>query len=201
MTKTDSKEHILRTTFYLLLTKGYDGVSISDIQRETGLSRGLLYHYYGSKEELFRVAGERFLVDLFLIDSTVTERYDLAEMIPYVVRRYREIYANWVDYPDSSKITMANYDFLIYQMIARETRVADRYAAMRGRELAIWTEVAERALQRGEIRSVLTAGQVARHFVTLLDGIWLQAVEEGDSARHIRQTSKVLSDYYELLKV
>ena len=199
--KTDNREHILRKTFYLMLKKGYDGVSITDIQRETGLSRGYLYHYYGSKEELFRVAGERFLVDLFVVDPSTLGQAGLPEMIRHVVRHYREVYERWSDYPDADKITMADYDFLVYQMIAREERIAAQYAQIRRKELAAWTEVAQRSLKRGEIRSTLSAGQVARHCITLLDGIWLQAVEERNAARHIRQTRRILTEYYELLKV
>lgn len=184
-----------------MLIKGYDGVSISDIQQETGLSRGLLYHHYGSKEELFRVAGERFLIDLFAVDLTNQRKLGFVEMIQYVVKHYWTIYESWSGYPNADKITMANYDFLVYQMLAKEKRIATKYAEMRSKELAVWTDVAEGALQRGEIRPILSAVQVAFHCITLLDGIWLQAVEDRNATKHIRQITRVLLDYYELLKM
>lgn len=201
MAKNDNKEHILRKTFYLMLLKGYDGVSISDIQQETGLSRGLLYHHFGSKEELFRVAGERFLVDLFAVDFTNQQELGFVEMIEHVVKHYWTIYESWKGYPGANKITMANYDFLVYQMLAKEKSIAAKYAKMRSWELAVWKDVAERALQRGEIRPILSSSQVAFHCITLLDGIWLQALEDRNAAKHIRQITKTLLGYYQLLKL
>jgi AcrR family transcriptional regulator len=37
----------------LFLTKGYESVSIRDLEQESGLSRGAIYYYVGSKEEVY----------------------------------------------------------------------------------------------------------------------------------------------------
>lgn len=199
MAKTDSKALILQKTFYLLLAKGYDGVSITDIQRETGMSRGLLYHYYGSKEDLFREAAETFLRDLFLTDPARTKEYGLLEMITYIVRRYKALYKNWNQYPAEANISIAKYDFLIYQLIEKEKRIAGIYAGMRTQEKVAWKQAADRSLACGEIQPLLPADRIADHFITLLDGVWLKAVEEGDAGKHIAHAKQVLTDYYELL--
>src|ERR1700754_4247805 len=34
--------------------RSYDTVSMSDIAKEAGISKGLLYHYFSSKQEMFR---------------------------------------------------------------------------------------------------------------------------------------------------
>lgn len=202
MTKTESKERILQTTFYLLLAKGYNGVSISDIQHATGMSRGLLYHYYGSKEELFRVAGETFLKDLLLFDPTATAKFGFWEMINHIVMRYKELYKKWNSDPDSgsANITMANYDYLVYQMIEKEPRIAAVYREMRRKESEAWTQAATSSLEKGEIRTTLNASQIARHMTALLDGIWMQVAESGDADQHVRETKQILTDYYELVR-
>ena len=48
----DTREKILEKTFMLLIRKGYDSVSVSDIQKELGMSRGLLYCYFKNKSDL-----------------------------------------------------------------------------------------------------------------------------------------------------
>jgi TetR/AcrR family transcriptional regulator len=48
-----SRKLILETALRHFAAKGYDGARIDDIVAETKLSKNLLYHYYGSKEELF----------------------------------------------------------------------------------------------------------------------------------------------------
>lgn len=48
-----SRRLILETALRHFATKGYDGARVDDIVAETHLSKNMLYHYYGSKEELF----------------------------------------------------------------------------------------------------------------------------------------------------
>lgn len=201
MAKQDSRDQILRKTFYLLLIKGYDGVSISDIQSETGMSRGLLYHYFGGKEELFRTAAEIYMAKLFLTDPTRGERLGMRGMIEDEVRRFSELYRSWDDFPGGGKITIANYDFLIYRMIEREPSIANIYTEMRVREIESWTTTTMRAQQSGEIQTRLSAQKIARHVIALLDGLWLQAAEQNDPQLHLRCTREVLTDYYDLIKV
>lgn len=51
MNKT--KNFILEKSFGLFLQKGYNGVSIRDIQNNTNLSKGAIYHHFKGKEEIF----------------------------------------------------------------------------------------------------------------------------------------------------
>lgn len=49
----NSKEQILSALFLLFLKKGYETVSILDIEEACGISRGVIYHYFKSKESIF----------------------------------------------------------------------------------------------------------------------------------------------------
>ena len=55
----NTRDKILKTTFLLLLEKGYDRVLVSDIQATLGISRGLMYRYFKSKSELFFEAARK----------------------------------------------------------------------------------------------------------------------------------------------
>ncbi|MCW5730331.1 MAG: TetR family transcriptional regulator [Alphaproteobacteria bacterium] len=48
-----SRQLILNTALRHFASRGYDGARVDDIVAETHLSKNMLYHYYGSKEELF----------------------------------------------------------------------------------------------------------------------------------------------------
>ncbi|MBP7066241.1 MAG: TetR family transcriptional regulator [Ferrovibrio sp.] len=48
-----SRQLILETALRHFASKGYDGARVDDIVAETHLSKNMLYHYFGSKEELF----------------------------------------------------------------------------------------------------------------------------------------------------
>lgn len=54
MTKetTDTKDGILKVALQLFLQKGYKNVSYQDIVKKSGLSKGAIYHYFKSKDDL-----------------------------------------------------------------------------------------------------------------------------------------------------
>jgi AcrR family transcriptional regulator len=58
-TAADRREAILDVAERLIRTKGYERMSIQEIQDELEISRGAVYHYFGSKEDLLWAVLER----------------------------------------------------------------------------------------------------------------------------------------------
>ena len=50
--RQQSKAKILEAAFVLIARNGYESTSIAQIAKEAGISKGLLYNYFKSKEEL-----------------------------------------------------------------------------------------------------------------------------------------------------
>ncbi len=50
--RQDYRQRLTQTALKLFATRGYHNTGIADILRESGCSRGTLYHYFSSKEEL-----------------------------------------------------------------------------------------------------------------------------------------------------
>ena len=50
----ETKEFILKTSMLLFLQKSYKEVTMKEIVDKTGLSKGAFYHYFSSKEQLFK---------------------------------------------------------------------------------------------------------------------------------------------------
>jgi AcrR family transcriptional regulator len=59
---TDTRTNILRTALQLFLQKGYKNVSYQELVKKTGLSKGAIYHYFASKEELLLAVFDMFSV-------------------------------------------------------------------------------------------------------------------------------------------
>jgi AcrR family transcriptional regulator len=57
---TDTRTNILKTALLLFLEKGYKDVSYQDLVKKTGLSKGAMYHYFSSKEELLNAVFDLF---------------------------------------------------------------------------------------------------------------------------------------------
>ena len=56
--KRERKDAILSASLFLFATKGYEATTTDDVTKLVGCSHGLLYHYFGSKEDLFRALME-----------------------------------------------------------------------------------------------------------------------------------------------
>ena len=65
----DNRHHILATAFKLFFQKGYKEVTMSELVKESGLSKGAFYHYFNSKEELYTHSMEMFM-EHFLSGNT-----------------------------------------------------------------------------------------------------------------------------------
>lgn len=50
--QADKKQHIIDAGTRLIIQKGIDKTSLADIAEEAGISKGSLYYYYASKNEL-----------------------------------------------------------------------------------------------------------------------------------------------------
>lgn len=52
----DVQETILEAALEAFAQRGYDGVSVRELNRQIGVSHNLVHHYFGSKEALWRAA-------------------------------------------------------------------------------------------------------------------------------------------------
>ena len=51
-----TKENIVIAALRLFLTRGYKSVSLVDVANEVNITKGGIYHYFSSKDELLQVA-------------------------------------------------------------------------------------------------------------------------------------------------
>jgi len=56
----DTRTNILKTALLLFLEKGYKNVSYQELVKKTGMSKGAIYHYFASKEELLLAVFDMF---------------------------------------------------------------------------------------------------------------------------------------------
>lgn len=104
--KTESqRESILDAAIAVFREDGYDKASMSKVSRRLGGSKGTLYNYFSSKEELFSAAMLR------AINQPAREAFEiLAEKvgsaeIPDQLYRFGEAYLQFYLAPDSLEIT------------------------------------------------------------------------------------------------
>lgn len=66
-----TRENIITAALRLFLTRGYKSVSLIDVGSEVGVTKGGIYHYFSSKDELLQTAFN------FLLDCVETKYKEL----------------------------------------------------------------------------------------------------------------------------
>lgn len=56
-----TRKKILQAACVLFVKSGFEGVSISEIAKKAGVNQSLIYHYYASKEELWKNVKSHFV--------------------------------------------------------------------------------------------------------------------------------------------
>ncbi|MDW3193690.1 MAG: TetR/AcrR family transcriptional regulator [Cytophagales bacterium] len=177
-----SRQKILESSLELFGTKGYKSTTISDIVKKAGISKGLIYHYFDSKEDILKQ-----LVDFFIEGGqekvselmTGSAKDRLNKIIDWFFREMREHEHQWALFINLT-VQVHDFDF-IHEMA---TQKANGYVAMFTelfRELGYENPTAE-----------------ARILGALFDGIGMQyyVFNEQDYLTEMEQT---LRDKYHLL--
>ena len=59
------RDEIVSAAADVFVERGVDGASMADVARAAGVAKGLLYHYFSSKDELLTVLRDRYLSDWY----------------------------------------------------------------------------------------------------------------------------------------
>ena len=61
----ERRRQLLEAGARVFTERSYNTVSMSDVAKEAGISKGLLYHYFSSKQDLFRATLEVAAAELY----------------------------------------------------------------------------------------------------------------------------------------
>jgi AcrR family transcriptional regulator len=166
----DTKELILHTAYNKFLYNNYEAVTINSIIQETGLTKGAIYHYFASKEEIFKAVVDKYMLETkgqiemefdtlkdFLDHILVTVKNRLATMLMENTSFTQEVPINYL-----SLIVSAHRYYPNYAAIAKEYSLST---------LKRWEMVIDKAIKSGEIKADIDREAVMNNFITIGPGI------------------------------
>lgn len=90
---------LLEVAATVFTERGYDGTSMGDLSRASGLSKSSLYHHIDGKEQLLRLALERAVTPLFaVLDEPEANQGPAVGRLEHVIRREIEVLATRLPY-------------------------------------------------------------------------------------------------------
>ncbi|OPY21378.1 MAG: DNA-binding transcriptional repressor AcrR [Methanobacterium sp. PtaU1.Bin097] len=72
----DTKSRIMETAFKLLLKKGFDNVSITEVKRESNITTGGFYHHFDSKDTLMVEVIKKYLFNYFYLTMEQIKNFE-----------------------------------------------------------------------------------------------------------------------------
>jgi TetR/AcrR family transcriptional regulator, transcriptional repressor of aconitase len=159
--RTERREQILEGARRCFAENGYEGATVTRLEREVGLSRGAIFNYFPSKEDLFIELAER--------DSVRMSEVWIEGGLEAVVREVMELDAAWLS---------------VYLELFRRVRNDPSFRARieeRQKEIAPANRARiEEAQRSGEFRDDLGAKEIGTFVSLVLNGLALQRASGDD---------------------
>ncbi len=98
MTPDSRREQLLELGVRLLATRSLEDLSIEMLAEEAGISRGLLYHYFGNKQEFHTAVVQRAADDLFAVTAPTGDGSSLEQLAGSLERYVDYVSVNFQGY-------------------------------------------------------------------------------------------------------
>lgn len=173
----ETKEHIIKTSLALFLQKSYRDVTMKEIVVKAGLSKGAFYHYFSSKEELFKE-----ITNLFLTMGSI----NYAAFDTISLKTFYGQYVNFID--DSlkamnrmvadtdSKSSNFNFFLILFEAVSRFPEFLQSELEMHKNDINAWKKIISTARQNGEIESSTSDEEIAKLFLYCSDGVFIRFI-------------------------
>ncbi len=174
MNKT--KLHILKHSFMLFLKRGYQGVTMRELLARTQVSKGALYHYFDSKESLFKeTLGHYFFKETATNFNAALQKNTLEAAINSYLQKKTEM-TRRLEFDESTGLSSINFIMLIFEAIRHFPDFREQLQSYIQKEMNCLTEMIKIAKQRNELKENIDPKKTAKHIYYLMDGIELHSV-------------------------
>lgn len=175
MSRKSHKRELFRVAFKMFILKSFDGVSIPDIEKATGFTRGTIFHYADTKLDLFRQVVEYYVLERQDIDrkiqvaddSTLRQFIDTyVKGVEQTMETLHEIIGMDVPMRDCSRA----YQNMTSQVSVLLPEVHKAFLNAMAKEERLWMEVIARGVENGELRSDVQPAILAKIMMSLFYG-------------------------------
>ena len=172
--RAERREQILEGARRCFAEHGYEGATVARLEAKIGLSRGAIFNYFGSKEDLF--------VELAVQDTARMSDLWVHEGLEAVVREVLELDPAWLGvYLELVRRVRTDPEF--------RRRVEERQEAI----VPVNRARAEEAQRAGEFRDDLDAREIGAFVNLVLNGLALQRAS-GEAPPRVELVLGLLED-------
>ncbi|KKB73606.1 MULTISPECIES: TetR family transcriptional regulator [Bacillus] len=171
--KDRRKAEILKAAERVFKRKGFEMTTMKDVVEESGFSRGGVYLYFSSTEDMFKHIIEKHL-DVFLKDLQERSRSD--ESVWSIILSYIDDFKEGLDeIADSFAAVQFEYFFTSWRNGSRKTYLIKRYETF----AAHFTGLLQKGADNGEFDPLQPVETITKFFMNMNDAIVMQTIYLG----------------------
>jgi TetR/AcrR family transcriptional regulator, transcriptional repressor for nem operon len=194
---SDTREYIIDQAYRLFLSRSYEAVSISEISKAIGFTKGALYHHFKNKEELFKAVINKYLpIEKYF---TPIEEISLKEFIDVSIKTADQIvhtiFSNKSGFIPLTYLALYIDAFRHYPEFAKEK---DRL--IQG-ELEKIKGIIIKSIEKGEIRKDINPDFMALNLFSLATGMAGNLMQNYSPALAIDMLRNQFYELYKIMKV
>lgn len=192
----------MSTALKLFLQKNFKEVTMREIVKKTGMSKGAFYHYFESKEKLFLEVINCFFSSVLNVDFNEYSTDSLYNFYSDNLNKLDTLNIYLIEdkeNTDKSFFNM-NFFFLIFDALKLYPEFGKKLEDFHERERKAWIKVIKNAKRTGEIKTPISDEHIAMIFIHTGDGIAMD-LALGGIAENLKNDLKTLwDDFYESIK-
>lgn len=193
---SDTKDYIIDQAYELFLDKSYEAVSISDISKAIGLTKGALYHHFLNKEELFKAVIDKYLKIIVLGD--IKKDITMAECIRVIIDYVSQVVNTTCI--DDQPFVPVNYLSLLIDALRHYQGFAEKHEHFFNETIDNMKTILDQAVKNGEVRDDIDTSLVAQHLFSLSAGIAGNLFRSNSPSDAIQSFKNQMIEFYKLLK-
>ncbi len=183
----DTKKKILDSAFNVFVSNGYNDTTMSHIVKESGLSKGAIYHYYSSKKELFASLIDHWEIFSFPNFYSKDNKNESAE--DTLIRFADTVYDVFCSKPD---VFLAEIEF--WALANKDREIKERSKVLYSKILTLFELVLNKGVRNNEFKSIDTE-IIAMELLSVFQGInWfcLFGGDESTVRKYLKQSVGVI---------
>lgn len=191
----ETREYIIDQAYNLFLNHSYEAVSISDISKAIGLTKGALYHHFKNKEELFKSVVDKYIqfIGFKNVDElTLAESHKLRHEL--TCKGLKLMFGQFTEF------VPANYIALVSDAFRHYPEFAQRMNNFIDSETEKTKQVLDNAVKRGEIRSDVDTTILADNYIAITIGMAGNLMHNKALEEVLESLRLQLQELYKLLK-
>jgi AcrR family transcriptional regulator len=169
--KEEKRSVLLASALHCFAEKGYQATTVDDIVRHAKASKGAIYHYFTSKEEIFlELLRGRENTAFEEIRSQLAQFNSASEKLQFMIYRYKKFPQNQA----SRNFQRVHLEFFLYSASHDHLKriMEERYEMFAG----FIAEILKDGIESGEFRKDLDIRHISSLFWAIRDGIGLHFV-------------------------